>query len=97
MPPKVKLPDGAARIAKRVGHIIRRIEEAIMPVEKTQADCGEIVKGARKAKGWTRPELARKIDCTVQSIYYWEHGVKYPVVYRKQLEKTLKVKLPDRK
>ena len=55
---------------------------------------GQRILEARKAKGWTRPQLASKMTFCEMSIYRWEmDGVKPSIRAIRELEKALGTKL----
>jgi len=56
---------------------------------------GERIEAARKAAGWTRDELGRRVDRTPQAIFTWERQGRMPhAAVRRRLEELLGVKSP---
>ena len=39
---------------------------------------GQIIQDKRKAKGWIREQLAKKIDTNKNTLASWEHGKSFP-------------------
>jgi transcriptional regulator with XRE-family HTH domain len=53
-----------------------------------------MIQAARKAKGWTRQDLAAAISVSVNAIGAWERGWTYPQKNADALEEALGVRLP---
>ena len=67
----------------------------MMKVEVVWSEYGEAIEKARKAKGWSRAELGRRVDRSEVSVYLWERrGVMPHPSVRRRLEELLGVKPP---
>ena len=56
---------------------------------------GERIEAARKARGWSRKELGRRVDRTSMTVFSWERQGRIPyTAVRRKLEELLGVEPP---
>lgn len=69
--------------ARVSGDVVAEAPEEI-PAKTT----GEAIKQLREARGWSRNDLANKLDVSYQTVYWWETGKTSPPRWRvKELRK----------
>lgn len=74
---------------------LKEKETPMVSATKTRPFVGEVLLNARKARGWTRPQVAELLGVTLPVVKSWEHGRRTPdgpnrerieFVYRPELD-----------
>ncbi|BAW31278.1 MAG TPA: multiprotein bridging factor aMBF1 [Methanothermobacter sp.] len=75
----------------------RRVARTIEPVYEVLEDYNRIIREAREKRGWSREDLAKKINEKVSVIHRIESGRMEPdIKLAKKLEKTLKIRILEK-